>query len=279
MSDHPQKVTHVRDLLLPAGILLLVSGGSILLDQRLQTGWLSLTVIILAGMAILVGGMIIRNLAGILAGGLLTSISVGGFFLFTALDLTWNIRLGGFLSFSGIGWLLVFTICALHLRQKPMWILIPGSLLVALGASFLFTSLRFVDLTLFLGVGLAAALLVWGVSRRRLGLIIPGSLLLGAVIGIYLGWGGFQQGTALAHTGITLVFFGLGWFLITVISRVVTARAIWWPLIPGGTFTMVGWGLYIGGNPSNALSFVSNTGSIALILLGIYLLLLRKGFQ
>ncbi|MCE5209794.1 MAG: hypothetical protein LLG42_16005 [Chloroflexi bacterium] len=279
MSDHPQKVTHVRDLLVPAGILLLVSGGGILLDQRLQTGWLSQTMIILAGLLILAGGIIIRNMPGILAGGLLASISAGGFFLLGALEQTWDVRVGGFLFLFGTGWCVVFVICALRLRQQPFWMLLPGSLLVALGACFLFTPLHLLDLILFLGVGFAVPLLIWGISRRLMGLIIPGSLLLGAAIGIYLGWGGFQEGTVLAHTGITLVFFGLGWFLITVISRVVTSQAIWWPLIPGGTFTMVGWGLYIGGNPSNAVSFISNTGSITLIMLGIYLLLLRKGIH
>jgi hypothetical protein len=42
---------------------------------------------------------------------------------------------------------------------------------------------------------------------------------------------------------------------------------------------MVGWGLYIGGNPGNALSFIGNTGSIGLIVFGIYLLLMRRGFH
>ncbi|MEM5774302.1 MAG: hypothetical protein AAGU05_04815, partial [Anaerolineaceae bacterium] len=76
-----------------------------------------------------------------------------------------------------------------------------------------------------------------------------------------------------------LVIFGLGWLLITVLSRFVIEKPVWWPLIPGGILVMVGWGLYIGGNPSNALNFVSNTGSIALIMLGLYLLLLRRGIR
>jgi hypothetical protein len=67
--------------------------------------------------------------------------------------------------------------------------------------------------------------------------------------------------------------------LITVISRVLYKKFTWWPLIPGGVLAMVGWGLYIGGNPSNALGFVGNTGSIGLIIFGIYLLLLRFGMQ
>jgi hypothetical protein len=76
-----------------------------------------------------------------------------------------------------------------------------------------------------------------------------------------------------------LVWFALGWMLITVFSRVITTRFVWWPLIPGGILGVVGWGLYIGGNPSNALTFISNTGSIAMIIIGAYLLLLRQGIH
>ena len=42
---------------------------------------------------------------------------------------------------------------------------------------------------------------------------------------------------------------------------------------------MVGWGLYIGGDSDNALGFISNTGGIALMIFGLYLLLMRKGIH
>jgi hypothetical protein len=42
---------------------------------------------------------------------------------------------------------------------------------------------------------------------------------------------------------------------------------------------MVGWGLYIGGDPENATAFIANTGSVGLIIFGLYLLLLRKGIH
>jgi hypothetical protein len=279
MTNQEQKIPHPRDLLIPAGILLLLSGASVMLDQRLQTGWLSQTVIILTGLLIIAGGIFIRNAGSILAGGLLAGISAGGFFLLGSVEHTWDERLGGFLLLFGAGWLLVFVICMIFLHQYRWWMLLPGGLLVSMGACFLYSPLRLLDMILYAGLGAALPLLFWGACQRLLGLIIPGSLLLGSAIGVYLGWVGPSPGSALAHTGIMLVFFGLGWLLITVFSRVVTSQAVWWPLIPGGILAMVGWGLYIGGNPSNALSFVSNTGSIALIMLGIYLLLLRRGIK
>jgi len=75
------------------------------------------------------------------------------------------------------------------------------------------------------------------------------------------------------------VCFALGWGLIILFSRVTTQKFIWWPLIPGGLLAVVGWGLYIGGDPHNAVSFIGNTGSIGVIIFGLYLLLLRKGIQ
>jgi hypothetical protein len=61
--------------------------------------------------------------------------------------------------------------------------------------------------------------------------------------------------------------------------RVASEKFVWWPLIPGGLLAVVGWGLYIGGDPGNALAFIGNTGSIGLIIFGVYLLLLRRSFK
>lgn len=268
-----------RDLLVPAGVLLLVSGGSILLDRSLQTGWLSHVVVILAGLLILVGGLLAHSLLGSLAGGLLAGLGAGSYFLLQAVERPWNLRLGGFLVAFGLGWLLVLLLSILRLKEKPWWTLIPGSISTALGACFLFSTLRIVDYVLYLGIGLALALLVWGSYERWIGLIIPGCLILGASSGVYLAWGIPADSTSLAQTGFMLVFFGLGWLLITLFSRLITTNVVWWPLIPGGILAVVGWGLYIGGNPNNALNFISNTGSIALILFGIYLLMLRRGIR
>lgn len=279
MTNREHKANPVRDLLMPAGIVLLVSGASILLDQRLHTGWLSQTVIILSGLLILTGGLIVRHLGIILAGGLLTSLSAAGFWLFGSLERAWAIRLGGFLALFGVGWLAVFLITALYMRRPWWWMLLPAGLITGLGACFLFSPAGLLDLVLYVGIGLALPMLIWGAFQKMLGLVIPGSLLLSSALGVYAGWSGNGNGSALAHTGIMLVIFGLGWLLITVLSRFVIEKPVWWPLIPGGILVMVGWGLYIGGNPSNALNFVSNTGSIALIMLGLYLLLLRRGIR
>jgi hypothetical protein len=117
------------------------------------------------------------------------------------------------------------------------------------------------------------------VSQRLFGLAIPGSLLIGVGLGVFLGWNNLEHINGLTQTGMTLVWFGISWGLIIIFGRVIMERFIWWPLIPGGVLAMVGWGLYIGGNPSSALSFIGNTGSLGLVIVGAYLLLLRRGIR
>jgi hypothetical protein len=126
---------------------------------------------------------------------------------------------------------------------------------------------------------LGLSLLIWGMAEKLFGLIISGSILLGIGPGIYFGWRDVEDINALAQTGVMLVFFAFGWFLITVLARRIYGKFIWWPLIPGGILAVAGWGLFIGGDPSNALGFIGNTGTIAILVFGLYLVLMRKGMR
>jgi hypothetical protein len=122
-------------------------------------------------------------------------------------------------------------------------------------------------------------LLFWGMAARLFGLVIPGCLVVAIAPGIYFAWSSPITGNPLVYTGIMLVWFAFGWGLITLCGRLIIHHFIWWPLIPGGILAMVGCGLYIGGDPGNALNFISNTGSIALVIFGLYLILMRKGIH
>ncbi len=122
-------------------------------------------------------------------------------------------------------------------------------------------------------------MIAWGVGERLFGLIIPGSLLLGIGPGVYFAWRDLIDLNALAQTGEMLVWFAFGWGLITILARRTSGKFIWWPLIPGGILAVAGWGLFIGGDPGNALGFIGNTGSIAMLVFGLYLLLMRKSMH
>lgn len=263
-----------------AGLTLMAIGVVILADQYLKTGWLSLLALPIGGMIFLGWGILSRRLSLIIPGGLMSGLGIGGFLALSHfLNLSFPDRAGLLLVAFALGWGVITLASAVFTGQVAWWPLIPGSVLASIGACLIITPLRVVDFSLYVCVGLGLALLAWGLGARLFGLIIPGTLLVTIGPGIYQGWSHSGQFNVLTETGVMLVYFALGWALITVFSRLVIARFIWWPLIPGGILAMTGYGLYLGGSPQHAMTFISNTGSIGLILFGLYLLLWRSGLK
>jgi hypothetical protein len=262
------------------GGFFLVLGLLFLLDLYLKTGWLNLIVLPLAGVLSLAAGIHVRRLRWMIAGCILLGLGIAaaiGFAPTTGLSLL--SRAGQGMVVFGAAWLMIVLLSALFFHRPAWWALIPGSVIMPTGFVFLFTSMHVFDFILFVSIGLAAGFLIWGFGARLFGLIIPGSLLLGIGPGIYIAWAVPLESNSLAQIGIMLVSFALGWGLITLFSRRVTQAFVWWPIIPGAVLAISGWGLYIGGNPGNAVSFISNTGSIGLVLFGLYLLLMKRGIQ
>jgi hypothetical protein len=256
-------------------------------DQYLKTGWLPLVVLPVVGMFLLLRGILDHRVGPVIPGAILASLGVGGFLALSSLfTLTLTGRVGMLLGVFALGWIAITLLGILIDRQVLWWPLVPGSVIGGLAISLLSATLRITDFVLYPLVCLGLAFLAWGLGARLIGLIIPGALLVGIGPGIALAWGDtiardgqLPAGAGLAQTGVMLVCFALGWVLITVFSRFVTPKFIWWPLIPGGILAMTGWGLYIGGNPPGALNFISNTGSIGLIILGVYLLIWRSSLN
>ncbi len=262
------------------GIFLILMGLVILLDLYLKTGWLTLAVVALVGFGSLAGSLLFHRWGWMIAGSLGSGLGAGALVGLSPLfQLAWRARVGDLLAAFGAAWLLTALLSWVVFHRSAWWALAPGGVILALGLVFLRGPLSLVGFALYVLVGLGLALLAWGLFERLFGLIIPGCLLLGIGPGVYAGWGPNAEPNGLVQTGIMLVGFALGWGLITVFSRRVTQKFVWWPLIPGGVLAMVGWGLYIGGDPDNALGFIGNTGSIGLILFGVYLILLRRGIQ
>jgi hypothetical protein len=211
---------------------------------------------------------------------LIGGIGIGGFLALGPLvHPSSAIGIGIALASFSLSWFLILAASNFYDGRTAWWAIIPGAIFLATGVCFLFSPLRIVDFILYIGVGLGLALLTWGTFARLFGLIIPGCILIGIGPGIYMAWGNIGNENGLSQTGIMLVWFSFGWALITIFSRAIADKIFWWPLIPSGILAMVGCGLYIGGNPSGAASFISNTGAIGLIIFGLYLLLLRRGIR
>ncbi|MHB0922893.1 MAG: hypothetical protein ACYC3H_02870 [Bellilinea sp.] len=263
------------------GIIMIAIGILILTDQFLKTGWLPLALVPVFGLIFLVEALRTHRLSYLILGSLLTAAGAGGFVGFSALFNRSKITLdvGWALVGFSLGWVLIAVLSRKIMEKPAYWSLVPAGILFSTGLAFLLSDLRLVDFVLWVGTGSGLVLLIWGINWRIFGLIIPGSLLASMGPGIYLAWGRTLDLNPLAKTGVMIAIFSMGWFLIILFSRVLTSKFVWWPLIPGGILAMVGWGLYIGGDPASAPTFIANTGSIGLIIFGIYLLLMRKGIH
>lgn len=179
----------------------------------------------------------------------------------------------------GLIWGFLFIIRHYSIHETEVYLLFPMIMFILLGIPFLTESIHLLDFLLYIGVGIGICLLVAGIYWKLFGLIIPGALLIGIAPGLFFGWENANINNPLEQTGIMLVGFAFGWGLITITSRTLTRKFVWWPLIPGGILGVVGWGLFIAGNPESAIGFIGNTGSVGLIIFGIYILLMRRSFH
>ena len=121
---------------------------------------------------------------------------------------------------------------------------------------------------------LAAVFLVWGVSARQSGLLIPGGVLAGIAAGNYL-----QSALNLeaeAGGGLVVMSMAAGWFLILLLSALFTDCTLWWALWPGTIMTFIGAALLIGGPALTLLSFVGRFWPVILIVIGFSILLKRR---
>ncbi len=262
------------------GAALLLVGALVLLEQYLGTGWLPWAAVGLAGILFLIEGTRSQIIGWLIPGGLLTGTGVGLFLAFNPYaDGDLPARIGILLLSVAAGWGLI-TAGSLPGRGKTAWWpMVPGGLFAALGGYMVFSDRSFLAFVLYLTSGLGLILLIWGIFWRLYGLIIPASLLVTIGPGVYIAWATQTAANPLSKTGLMIAAFSFGWGLIVFFARIVLAKFVWWPLIPGGVMAMVGWGLYIGGDPGSAPAFIANTGSVALIIFGLYLLLLRKSIH
>jgi len=252
----------------------------LLLSQYLKATWITVMLIPSLGIILLSLGLFLKRYGLLISGSLIVGLGMGAVFAFSAMaDLSPAPRIGIILVGFGMGWFLITLLSIFILHRIAWWTFLPAGTLGSLGFCLVLSPVRLIDFVLYLGIGIGLPLLVWGIFRHILGLIIPGCIVTTVGTGIFMAWQGSGEANSLAQTGVMLVWFAIGWGLITLFSRSLFQKFIWWPLIPGGVFAVVGWGLYIGGNPGNASSFISNTGSVALIIIGLYLLLIRRGIQ
>lgn len=262
------------------GAAMLSVGGIFLLGQYLETSWLTWAAVALVGLIFFIEGTRSLKIGWLISGGLLIGLGVG-ILLVVGPSKEQDIlaRIGLLLLSVAAGWALVTAGSLTGKIKTAWWALVPGGIKAALGLCFLLSDRSFLSLVLYLVTGIGLILLVWGVFWRLYGLIIAGSLLVTSGPAIYIAWGTNTAVNPLSKTGLMIAAIAFGWGLIVFFTRMALAKFVWWPLIPGGVMAVVGLGLYIGGDPGSAPAFIANTGSVALIIFGLYLLLLRRSIH
>jgi len=269
-----------NDRLTIIGISLIVVGFLLFLDSLLTSSVILYIIFCCLCVIGIIFGLKKKRFLPLMGGVIVFFSGISFFFGFSKfIQLDTSVRIGlAFLSF-GISWLILFIISALFLKIVKFWLLLPGMSIAALGLTFAYSSTSFLDIMVTVTCSLSLSLLIWGFYRKSIGLIIPSCLIGSSGLGVFIAWRStIEEIHPLARVGIMLVIFALGWGLITVFSRRVTSEFMWWPLIPACVIGVTGLGLYIGGNQSGAKKFIGNTGSITLIIFGLYILLLRRGF-
>lgn len=262
------------------GVILVIGGLLLFIDQKIQTGWIPITLPVVIGVVMLVYGIWSKDNNWNIAG--FNVLGLGGIFflLFQPfLKVEILILLASGLILFALCWIAIFISAKKLLKKYYWWSLFIVLISLAVAIVFILDDLSVITFTLAISLAIGFVFIIWGLFKKSIGLFIPGLLLITIGIGVYNGWATVGDVNGLRDTGIMLVWFSLGWILITVCSRIFYKTFLWWPLIPGGILAMVGSGLYIGGNPSNALGFLQNTGSIGLVLLGLYLILLKFGLK
>ena len=153
--------------------------------------------------------------------------------------------------------------------------MISGAFLIALGALMWVAQNGRFDTGTFFMFALSAIFLAWGLLARAFGLLIPGGLLSGISMGIYLTETAFPNLGEPQKGAVVLLSIAAGWALISLLSPL-TGRFHAWPLIPGAILAAIGGALLAGQPGLSALEMVGRTWPLGLIALGLYLILWRS---
>jgi hypothetical protein len=155
--------------------------------------------------------------------------------------------------------------------------LVGGALLVAIGLLVLLAqNIKTESLGLLFLPALGGLFLVAGIVGRQVGFLIPGGILTGIGLGAILTQNPQIAVTDSAQGGVFFMGFALGWFLITVLSKVFTHDTQWWALIPGTIMALIGGALMLGGAALNVLEFAGRWWPLILVALGLVIIVRRK---
>ncbi len=150
-------------------------------------------------------------------------------------------------------------------RKKSLF---TGGMLVLLGLFLLLAPTLGSGVGILIGLG--ALFLAWGLGIREAGLFIPGGILLGLGVGVWLTQQPFFAANERLSGAAFMLAFGAGWALISLLAAVIRQRVLW-PLIPAGIFGVIGLGVLVGGPALNLLTWLAKLWPLLFVALGLRL--------
>lgn len=269
--------TKSRATYLSIGVVLVLLGSGYLISSYLKSNWIIYISILISGLIFTAFGFA-SNADGLKIVGTLALGSGIGLILLENVQTIDNPgkKVGYGLFLFALCWVILAIVLGGAKNVARLWPLILATILFPFATMLILDHTTYLHFILAGCIGIGFSLAGWGIVKHLFGLIIPGSILMTTGPGIFYAWRPEAISNGLSQTGIMLVWFAVGWVIIALSSRFLFSQVIWWPLIPAGVLAFVGWGLVLGGNELVAKNFIGNSGSIIVILIGLYLLLLRK---
>lgn len=147
-----------------------------------------------------------------------------------------------------------------------------GLLLIGIGLVVLLLNITQSETLGFLVLpGLGIAFLAWAFYTRRFGFAIPGCILTGLGVSVFLSQriSGLEDS---AMGGVVILGLGLGFLAITLVAPYFHEKRTLWPLIPAGIMALIGVPLLIGGQALNLVAWMGVLWPVILIAVGLMLL-------
>jgi hypothetical protein len=129
-----------------------------------------------------------------------------------------------------------------------------GGVLLVLAGLFMLLN-QWVDINIGGGVffgALGLFFIIWGATTRNGGLLIPGGIITGLSMGVFL----IEDINALpkyAQGGGFVIALAAGFALITLLTWLFTDKTHWWALIVAGILALVGGGIVVMEMPTEGI--------------------------
>jgi hypothetical protein len=155
---------------------------------------------------------------------------------------------------------------------------IGGIVLVALGIFFL--AAQFLNLGAWVLPILGLAFLTVGAATRQAGWMIPGGILSGLALGVFMVEEPLSREDP-TNGGLFLIAFAAGWVLIYIASRLLTNNPQHWAIIPASIMASIGAMTYVAEYTGPTIKLFLRTlyAGWPLILVGIGAMLLMREWR